>query len=208
MKKLILCSILFISTLGFSQDVITLNDGRTVSAKILELTPDLVKYKKMDNLEGPTYTVPVSDLVKIRYANGSEDTFNASGSASKSEASPSKSEEENTPSIFKGKFDVNDNETASYIEAIVKNAGAKLLERCVGRADNQSTEIFFADVFRDDVAMELHIPFQVKWDKGLANKERWIRGEVIVNRDGKRQWKYQSDSGLMFKGCAKGIMDL
>lgn len=204
MKQLILCSILFISTMGFSQDVITLNDGRTVTAKILELTPDLVKYKKMDNLEGPTYTVPVSDLAKIRYANGSEDTF----AAKKSDEGDSKSESENTPSIFKGKFDVNDNETASYIEAIVKNAGAKLLERCVGRADNQSTEIFFADVFRDDVAMELHIPFQVKWDKGLANKERWIRGEVIVNRDGKRQWKYQSDSGLTFKGCAKGVMDL
>lgn len=204
MKKLLLCSILLISSVGFSQDVITLTDGRTVTAKILELTPDQVKYKKTDNLEGPTYTVPVSDLAKIRYANGSEDTF----SAPKSAENATKEEGENNPSIFKGKFDVNDNETASYIEAIVKNAGAKLLERCVGRADNQSTEIFFADVFRDDVAMELHIPFQVKWDKGLANKERWIRGEVMVNREGKRQWKYQSDSGLMFKGCAKGVMDL
>lgn len=202
MKKLILLAILFISTIGFSQDVITLSDGRTIEAKILELTPDVVKYKKADNLEGPTYTVPVIDLKKIRYANGSEDKFEAAATESKSSST------NNLPAIFQGKFDVNDNETASYIEAIVKNAGAKLLERCVGKTDNSTTEIFFGEVFRDDIAHELHIPFQVKWDKGLANKVRWIRGEVMINKEGKRIWKYQSDSGITFNGCAKGIMEL
>ena len=68
MKKLLLYSLLFISTVGYSQDVITLADGRTVNAKILELTSDQVKYKKTDNLEGPTYTVNLSDLTKIKYA--------------------------------------------------------------------------------------------------------------------------------------------
>ena len=94
------------------------------------------------------------------------------------------------------------------MEAVVKNAGAKLLERCVGKADNQTTEIFFGDVFRDDAAIELIIPFQVKWDKGMANKQRWIRGAVIINRQGERSWKYQSDSGLMFSGCAKSVLEL
>ena len=61
MKKILLYSLLFISTAGFSQDVITLTDGRTVNAKILELTTDQVKYKKTDNLEGPTYTVKISE---------------------------------------------------------------------------------------------------------------------------------------------------
>jgi len=202
MKKLLLYSLLFISAVGYSQDVITLADGRTVNAKILELTTDQVKYKKTDNLEGPSYTVNLSDLTKIKYANGSEDTFTAKkGNA---ETTPESSGE--LPAIFKGKFDVNDVETGKYIEAVVKNAGAKLLERCVGKADNQTTEIFFADVFRDDTANELNIPFQVKWDNG--SRQRWIRGVVVINGAGKRTFKYQSDSGLMFNGCAKTTMDL
>lgn len=204
MKSLILIAFLFISAVGFSQDVITLADGRTVNAKILELTPEMVKYKKSDNLEGPTYTVKKEEISKIKFANGSEEIF----TAKKSEPGSSTETSGEIPSIFKGKFDVNDTETASYIEAIAKNAGAKLLERCVGKADNQTTEIFFGDVFRDDVAIELIIPFQVKWDKGMANKQRWIRGAVIIDRSGKRTFKYQSDSGLMFKGCAKGVMEL
>lgn len=203
MKKLLFYSILFISSAAFSQDVITLADGRTVNAKILELTTDQVKYKKSDNPDGPTYTVNLSELVKIKYANGSEDTFAATKTAKEPEGGNS-----DIPPIFKGKFDVNDPETAAYIEAVVKNAGAKLLERCVGKADNQTTEIFFGDVFRDDAAIELVIPFQVKWDKGMANKQRWIRGAVIINREGKRTWKYQTDSGLMFSGCAKSLVDL
>lgn len=203
MKKILLYSLLFISTAGFSQDVITLTDGRTVNAKILELTADQVKYKKTDNLEGPTYTVKISELNKIKYANGSEDIFSAAKETKENSQGNS-----DLPPIFKGKFDVNDAETATYMEAVVKNAGAKLLERCVGKADNQTTEIFFGDVFRDDAAIELIIPFQVKWDKGMANKQRWIRGAVIIDRQGKRSWKYQSDSGLMFSGCAKSVLEL
>lgn len=204
MKSLILIAFLFISVAGFSQDVITLTDGRTINVKILDIAPDVVKYKKSDNLEGPTYTVDKSEISKVKYANGSEDTF----TVNKSETGSSKEQNGDLPSIFKGKFDVNDTETANYIEALAKNAGAKLLERCVGKADNQTTEIFFGDVFRDDVAIELIIPFQVKWDKGAINKQRWIRGAVIIDRTGKRTFKYQSDSGLMFNGCAKGVIEL
>ncbi len=201
MKKIILIAILFVSTIGFSQDVITLNDGRTVKAKILELTPEFVKYKKTDNLEGPTYTVPLSDLTKIKYANGSEDTFAAIPKSNSS------AESENIPSVFKGKFDVNDNETASFVEAVAKNAGAKVLEKCVGNCVNQYTEIFFADVYRDDAAMELHIPIQVKWEKHSTDNNRWIRGEVIVDKNGKRRWKHQNDSGSR-ASCSKGLLEL
>lgn len=201
MKKFLIIAILFVSTIGFSQDVITLADGRTVNAKILELTTEFVKYKKTDNLEGPTYTVPVNDLTKIKYANGSEDTFAATPKAN------SNAESENIPSIFKGKFDVNDSETASYIEAIAKNSGAKVLEKCVGNSVNQYTEIFFADVYRDDAAMELHIPILVKWEKHSTDNNRWIRGEVIVDRNGKRKWKHQNDSGSR-GSCSKGLLEL
>ena len=202
MKKILIIAILFVSTIGFSQDVITLTDGRTVNAKILELTTEFVKYKKTDNLEGPTYTLPVNDLTKIKYANGSEDTFAATPKPNPTD------DPENIPSIFKGKFDVNDSETASYIEAIAKNAGAKVLERCVGRCENQYVDIYYADVYRDDIAMELHIPIQVKWQKrSTESGGSWIRGEVIINKSGKRNWKHQNDSGSR-GSCSKGLLEL
>lgn len=201
MKTLLIFSLLLFSTFAFSQDMITLSDGRVVKAKILELTPDLVKYKKFDNIDGPTYTVPTSDLLKIKYANGSEDTFTASSKSN------SNVDTENIPSVLKGKFDINDSETASFVEAVAKNAGAKVLERCVGSCINSYTEIFWADVFRDDSSMELHIPIKVKWDKRTTDKSRWIRGEIIFDKEGKRKWKHQNDSGSV-GGCSKGLLEL
>ncbi|MBL7923227.1 MAG: hypothetical protein JNL88_03425 [Bacteroidia bacterium] len=206
MKKIITLFLLTVASLGYAQDVITLSDGRTVQAKILELTPDQVKYKKFDNPDGPTYTVPVGNLTKIKYANGSEDTFTPAPAAA---TNGNGNSGDNIPKIFKGKLDLEDDETEMYIEAVAKNAGAKLLERCVGKADNQTTEIFWGEILRDDIAYELTIPIQIKWDKGLANKERWIRGAITIDRTGKRTWKYQGDSGGMFFGnCAKGVVEL
>lgn len=205
MKQLIIVFLLMISGATYAQDVITLTDGKTVNAKILELTPDQVKYKKSDNLEGPTYTVPVANITKIKYANGSEDTF----APSQGGTTQSAQNENNLPKIFRGKMDLDDDETELYIEAVAKNAGARLLEKCVGKPDNTTTEIFWGEILRDDAAIELSIPIQVKWDKGLANKERWIRGVVVIDRNGKRTWRYQGDSGgALFGGCAKGQVEL
>ncbi len=209
MKKTIALALMLLTSATYAQDVITLTDGRTVQTKILELSPDAVKYKKFDNQEGPTYTVPLNTISKIKYANGSEESFNTAPAATEQgQANSSGNNGGDLPPIFKGTFDVNDKATEAYIEAVAQNAGAKILERCTGRSDNSTTDIFYGEVFRDDIAVELHIPILVKWDKGLANKVRSIRGEIIVDRNGKRSWKYQSDSGITFSGCAKGIIEL
>ncbi len=206
MKKSIAFLFVLFAFSTYAQDVITFTDGRTLQAKITDLNePDYVKYKKFDNQDGPTYTVPLNTISKIKYANGSEESFTSTPPAGGNGTSTGNAE---LPGIFKGKFDVNDKETENYIEAVAGNVGAKILERCTGRVDNSTTEIFYGEVFRDDIAVELHIPILVKWDKGLANKVRTIRGEIIIDRNGKRTWKYQGDSGITFSGCAKGIVEL
>lgn len=77
MKKAIattsLCAITFGITYG--QDVITKGSGETIQAKVLEITPATVVYKKYNNQEGPTYTVNKEELVGITYQNGSTDSF-------------------------------------------------------------------------------------------------------------------------------------
>ncbi len=78
MKRIIVA----ILTLGlfsipiFSQDIITKKTGEDISAKITEVTQTEVKYKKFDNLEGPIFSILKSEVLMIRYANGTKDIFN------------------------------------------------------------------------------------------------------------------------------------
>ena len=60
-----------------AQDLITKKDGSDIQAKILEVTSTEVKYKKYSNLEGPTFTLPKSDILIIRYENGENEVFNS-----------------------------------------------------------------------------------------------------------------------------------
>ena len=77
MKKIIFYSLITICTLAnsFSQDMITKKTGEDVSAKILEITNSEIKFKKTDNLEGPIFSILKSDVLLIRYKNGSKDVF-------------------------------------------------------------------------------------------------------------------------------------
>ncbi len=75
----ILALIIFAIT-GYSQDLITENSGNDINAKILEVTSTEVKYKKANFLDGPTFTVLKSDILMIRYANGTKDVFGKSAS--------------------------------------------------------------------------------------------------------------------------------
>ena len=58
-------------------DIIVKRSGEDVAVQIVEVTPELVKYRRMDNLQGPLYSIYRTELFMIRYANGTKDVFNA-----------------------------------------------------------------------------------------------------------------------------------
>ena len=58
-----------------AQDVITKRDGTDIAAKVLEINPSDVKYKKAENPEGPTYTMARSEILLICYENGQREVF-------------------------------------------------------------------------------------------------------------------------------------
>lgn len=58
-----------------AQDLITTRDGKDINAKITEVGKNEIKYKLFENLEGPTYVIATSDLLMIRYENGSKEIF-------------------------------------------------------------------------------------------------------------------------------------
>jgi hypothetical protein len=77
MKKhfISMISLIMISTFSYSQDVLTKKSGEDIQAKVLEVTSSEIKYKKFDNLNGPTFTILKSDILMIRYENGTKDLF-------------------------------------------------------------------------------------------------------------------------------------
>ena len=56
-------------------DLIIKSDGTKIEAKVLYIESDVVKYKRFDNLDGPTYSVNQDDIATILYANGTVDVF-------------------------------------------------------------------------------------------------------------------------------------
>lgn len=66
---------IFTISICYSQDMMTTRTGEDVLAKVLEVTTSEIKYKKFDNQDGPTYTILKSEVVMIRYKNGTKDIF-------------------------------------------------------------------------------------------------------------------------------------
>jgi hypothetical protein len=71
----ILVSVFSIS-FSFAQDIITKKSGEDIQAKVLEVSTTELKYKKFDNLTGPIFIIVLSDVLMVRYENGSKDIFN------------------------------------------------------------------------------------------------------------------------------------
>lgn len=61
-----------------AQDVIVKKDQSTVMSKVLEITSTEIKYKKWNNLDGPTYSINRSEVLSINYENGEVEKFTGS----------------------------------------------------------------------------------------------------------------------------------
>lgn len=78
MKKycITLLSVLCVSLLN-AQDVIITKNAEKIEAKIIEVSPTEIKYKKTNNLDGPTFIFYASDVQTIIYSNGDVQLFDA-----------------------------------------------------------------------------------------------------------------------------------
>lgn len=56
-------------------DKMLLRNGDDIEVKIVEIGLEEIKYKKCDNLEGPTISILKKDVFMITYPNGTKDVF-------------------------------------------------------------------------------------------------------------------------------------
>lgn len=76
MKKLLftLLAVLIIVPL-IAQDFIYKNDGGEIKSKVIEITPDFIKYRKWENQTGPIYNIKIADVFMVVYENGEREVF-------------------------------------------------------------------------------------------------------------------------------------
>lgn len=58
-----------------TSDLIQFRNGTTKVVSVVEITPELIKYRNYDNPNGALYSINKYDVAKITYQNGKEDVF-------------------------------------------------------------------------------------------------------------------------------------
>lgn len=86
---------------AFAQDTLILKDGKEISSKILEVNVNDIKYKRSDNIDGPTYTVKKSEIFILKYANGTKDVVTQEAKTQTTETQAATAED----MYFKGQMD-------------------------------------------------------------------------------------------------------
>lgn len=72
---LFLTCLLIFPVLIKSQDIIFKINGDEIEAKVTEVSEEVIKYYKFNKTEGPLYSIKVSNVFMIKYADGSKDVF-------------------------------------------------------------------------------------------------------------------------------------
>ncbi|MBR4218634.1 MAG: hypothetical protein IKR71_06270 [Bacteroidales bacterium] len=78
----------FISVFSFAQDIIETIDAKRIEAKILEVSETEIKYKEIDNIEGPTFILSTNKIRSITYANGKVSLFQDSATEERNPNEP------------------------------------------------------------------------------------------------------------------------
>ncbi|MCU0341401.1 MAG: hypothetical protein MUE30_16100, partial [Spirosomaceae bacterium] len=63
------------NTNGQNKDIIVKLDKSQIEAKVVEISETTIKYRKYQNLEGPIYSINVSDVSHIVFTNGSTEYY-------------------------------------------------------------------------------------------------------------------------------------
>jgi hypothetical protein len=75
-KYKLLLLYLFMFSTSQAQDLIIKKNGEEIKSKVLEVALKIIKYKKFDNPNGPTFEILKSDVFIIKYENGTKDILN------------------------------------------------------------------------------------------------------------------------------------
>lgn len=76
-KAILIVLILTVGLKSMAQDVIIKNDKKEINSKVIEITEDVIKYRKFEMLDGPIYSINKSEVFMIIYKNGTKEYFDS-----------------------------------------------------------------------------------------------------------------------------------
>ena len=76
MNNLIKLFLILFTNVVFAQDVILLQNGDEINAKVTEIGESGIKYKKFSNLDGPVYSKSFNEIFYIKYSSGEKEIYN------------------------------------------------------------------------------------------------------------------------------------
>lgn len=82
-----------------AQDLIIKKDGEEIKSKVLEVGLKIIKYKKFDNLIGPTFELLKADVFIIKYENGTKDILNVIENNPKRNSDDSENKDKTDPAF-------------------------------------------------------------------------------------------------------------
>lgn len=60
-----------------AQDIITLNNGDEITAKVIKISDTEIEYKQWSNQEGPIYAKSLEDIFMVKFENGEKKIFDS-----------------------------------------------------------------------------------------------------------------------------------
>ncbi len=113
--RLFITGILFATALPcYAQDIITLKNGDEIKAKVTEISSTEIKYKRFENLEGPTVVISKADVFTIKYENGFREVINSLGNSTSNQE---------TASVISKQSDPAGNEKKNHVGIYVNPIG-------------------------------------------------------------------------------------
>lgn len=70
-----LFSMLAVNNISIAQDTLHFRNGKLIIGTVTEITSVVVKYKKIDHVDGPIYSDLKNDIASINYKNGTNEKF-------------------------------------------------------------------------------------------------------------------------------------
>ena len=75
--RILFClTMLLLSSIAFAQDIIVTKDAKKIEATILEVSKSEIKYKEVDNPNGPTFILETEEISSIIYSSGKVVVYN------------------------------------------------------------------------------------------------------------------------------------
>ncbi|MCX8081331.1 MAG: hypothetical protein N3F09_08855 [Bacteroidia bacterium] len=171
----------------------------------MEIGEEDVKYKK--SIDGPNYSIRKSNLLSIKLKNGETENYSENSNTSKTREESENNTREESENKNESTQWWEDENVKRYLEGVAKDVGEQIIRNCaIGKIDNHTTEIYWDGVIKDPITSEISLPIIAKWKpKFTDGSGKWIKGKILISKEGTKRWVYQNNSGVNFPDCAKNF---